>query len=219
MRTLTTDTYALCRVEIVVGCYARIVDWRAIRRVLLMEFLSSEMRALEYRLGKTLLYFDEICAPVGFWELDLSNQDDRWITQELVYLASVEPGYNVIQAKLDAVAPAGALNDEFYRFDGIDFQLPITWVSNVPSKGVLKLFYAREADINANYLNYGSWDRRGTPLLRPDPSCFPPIFKVPAIPKTYNEIKDGIEPIWVYVDKLRVIKSALFKISSSPDTM
>lgn len=184
-----------------------------------MEFLSSEMKMLENRLGKAILYFDEISSPVGYWELDLSDQDDRWLVQELVHLASVEPGYNVIQAKLDAVAPVGAMNDDHYRFDGIDFQIPITWVTNVPSTGVLKFYYARQADINENYLKYGSWDRKGTPLLKPDPSCFPPVFKVPAIPNTYTEIKHGIEGIWVYVEKSHVIKSALSKISSSPTTM
>ena len=208
-----------CRVEIAVACFARVIDWRAMRKVYIMEFLPSELASVEFRLGKTAIYFDEVASAVGYWELDLSNSEDRWITQELVYLASEEPGYNVIQAKIDATAAPGSLSEDQYRFDGIDFQIPITWVANVPSSGVVKLFYARQAAINQNYLQHGSWDRRGTPLLKPDKRCFPPDFRVPAIPNSYDEKRDGIEKIWVYIEKMRVIKDALLKLTPTASKM
>jgi len=73
--------------------------------------------------------------------------------------------------------------------------------------------------INGCYIRTGSWDGKGSPLLKPSQSTFPPIFRVPAIPDDYNEIKHGIEPIWVYIEKIRVIKSALMKVSTSPEQM
>jgi len=208
-----------CRVEVAVACFARLVDWRAIRTVYLMEFLPSEWTSVEFRLGKANIYFDEVSSPVGYWELDLSDSEDRWILQEIVYLASEEPGYNVIQAKIDSTAGAGSLALETYRFDGIDFAIPITWLNNVPSIGVVKFFYARQAAINTRYITTGAWDGKGNPLIKPDKRSFPPDYRVPAIPNNYNENKDGIEPIWVYVEKIRVIKAALLKVSPSPIKM
>jgi len=208
-----------CRVEVAVACFARLVDWRAIRTVYLMEFLPSEWTSVEFRLGKANIYFDEVSSPVGYWELDLSDSEDRWILQEIVYLASEEPGYNVIQAKIDSTAGAGSLALETYRFDGIDFAIPITWLHNVPSIGVVKFFYARQAAINTRYITTGAWDGKGNPLIKPDKRSFPPDYRVPAVPNNYNENKDGIEPIWVYVEKIRVIKAALLKVSPSPIKM
>ena len=208
-----------CRVDVCVACFSRVIDWRAMRRVYIMELLPQEMSAIEYRIGKVNIYFDEVSSAVGYWELDLSSSEDRWITQELVYLASVEPGYNVVQCKLDAVALADSLANPNYRFDGVEFSIPKAWVVEVPQNGVLKFFYARTKSINESYINTGSWNGKLMPLVKPSSKHFTPSFRVPAISPDYDEKRDGIESTWIYIEKIRVIKSALLKVHTSAKKM
>jgi hypothetical protein len=81
------------------------------------------------------------------------------------------------------------------------------------------MFYARQAAINYNYIKYGSWDGRNTVLMKPHNSCFPPDFRVPAIPDNYDEQRDTISTIWVYIEKIRIIKYALLNVSTSAKKM
>lgn len=104
------------RVELMVTLFARIVDWRAYK--LLSSHLSPEERdLLGHRIGRVNLWYDEVISPLGFWRLDLSKPEDNFIAQEIVHLAVLEPGANMM---------APALN-------GVDFDVPSSWLREVRS--------------------------------------------------------------------------------------
>lgn len=52
-----------------------------------------DMRRLYERVGPVNL-FDETMA-VGYYELHLRDQEQRWVAQEIVHLSTREPGENV----------------------------------------------------------------------------------------------------------------------------
>merc|ERR1719421_931176 len=87
----------------------------------------AEQAQVKFRLGPHNLY-DNLYA-VGYYELDLTKPAERWICAELVRLAVLEPGENLI--------------DETY--DGLDFVMPAGWCQTVPTKGLYTAFYCREA--------------------------------------------------------------------------
>lgn len=91
-----------------------------------MLLTTSERRVLGQRLGNHNI-FDPLWA-VDFYEIDLKNPEDRFIAQELVHLAITEPGENCL--------------DESY--ENIDFEMPGSWVTEVPRKGIYTCFYCRE---------------------------------------------------------------------------
>jgi len=49
---------------------------------------------------------------VDYYELDLARQSHRWVMQELLHLAAVEPGNNMVECSLE----------------GIDFDVPAGWL-------------------------------------------------------------------------------------------
>jgi hypothetical protein len=56
------------------------------------------MKILGRRIGYAN-HFNEIMA-ADYNELDLSEREQRWLRQELVHLAAVEPGINCIEVSL-----------------------------------------------------------------------------------------------------------------------
>ena len=56
----------------------------------------------------------------GFYSLDLSKRDERNVCMILVYLAVIEPGENWLAE----------------TYNGRDFELPGTWTTDCPTKGV-----------------------------------------------------------------------------------
>ena len=81
------------RVEVCIIGYARMVDWHGFRNVV-TTLQPGEFRTLQNRIG-TINLFDDVMA-VGFYELDLARSTDRFVMQELLHLASVEPGNNIV---------------------------------------------------------------------------------------------------------------------------
>lgn len=53
--------------------------------------------------------------------MDLEDPEQRWVVQELVHLGCVEPGRNFVEVALQ----------------GIDFDIPKGWETEVPRKGLL----------------------------------------------------------------------------------
>jgi hypothetical protein len=50
--------------------------------------------------------FDYSCLyqqAVDYYELDLSKASQRWVIQELIHLAAVEPGNNVVECTLEGM--------------------------------------------------------------------------------------------------------------------
>jgi hypothetical protein len=59
----------------------------------------------------------------------------RWISQELLHLACMEPGDNQIDV----------------HYDGIGFDIPVGWISEVPKRGLLQLFYCRNINVMSHH--------------------------------------------------------------------
>jgi hypothetical protein len=116
------------RVEICVIAFARTIDWHCYNNII-YRLSPLEKRQLLHRIGLVNL-FDETMA-VDYYELDLAHPAQRLICQEIVHLASVEPGNNVVDCTLD----------------GVDFDIPAMWLSDVPRRGLLCLYYCREQKV------------------------------------------------------------------------
>ena len=132
------------RVEVCVIGYARTVDWHGFRN-LVMTLQVAEVRLLQNRLGSVNL-FDDVMA-VGFYELDLARSTDRFVMQELLHLASVEPGDNIVDC----------------TYQGIDYTVGATWIKDVPNSGVISLYYCREQQVIEKVFTDGSWGSGGSP--------------------------------------------------------
>jgi len=65
---------------------------------LLQRYTQPEMKILGRRIGYANL-FNEVMA-ANYYELDLSESEQRWVCQELVHLAAVEPGIHCIEVSL-----------------------------------------------------------------------------------------------------------------------
>lgn len=77
------------RIEIVVACWARTIDYHGLTNVVAL-LTPPEQAAVIHRLGP-LQTFDEMMA-VGFYDLNLEVPGERFVFQELVHLAGTEPG-------------------------------------------------------------------------------------------------------------------------------
>ena len=132
------------RVEILVIVYARLLDWHGYTSLLSMISIA-EMNMLVKRLGFVNL-FDEVMA-VGYYELDLALVEHRLVAQELVHLAMVEPGENMVDC----------------QYNGVDFPLPVGWGVDVPKKGHFSFYYCREQPVIERVLQYGSYDSQDYP--------------------------------------------------------
>jgi hypothetical protein len=79
---------------------------------------------------------------VGYHEFDLAIPEQRWAAQELVHLAMIEPGENMVDT----------------QYNGVDFPLPVGWGVEVPKKGQFSFYYCREQEVIEKVLKYGSYD-------------------------------------------------------------
>ena len=132
------------RVELFIIAFSKIVDWHGYRN--LLEHLSlAEYAELTRRLASVNL-FDEVMA-VGYYELNIAVPDDRFIAQELLHLAILEPGENIMDC----------------QFNGADFDVPAGWAKQLPERGLLSFYYCREKECIAEVLVHGAYKQDGNP--------------------------------------------------------
>jgi hypothetical protein len=82
VKTFNPHTNSSVRVEILVACWSRTVDYHGLANVLLL-LTPFEQRVLMNRLG-SINAFDEFMA-VGYYDLDLGVKMDRYIFQEILH--------------------------------------------------------------------------------------------------------------------------------------
>eukprot|EP00753_Platysulcus_tardus_P002729 PLAT11849.1.p1 GENE.PLAT11849.1~~PLAT11849.1.p1 ORF type:complete len:1311 (-),score=449.39 PLAT11849.1:73-3516(-) len=111
------------RVDAFVILYARLLDLPNLMDAAIVLLTEEERMQLVHRLG-----WLNVWNPMhsdGYYELDLAMRDDWRLASLLVKLAVKEPGENWL--------------DETYK--GMPFELPLTWVTEVPRKGIVTLTY------------------------------------------------------------------------------
>jgi len=157
------------KVEICVIGYARTLDWHGYKN-LLMNLSIPQAKMLQHRVGYINL-FDDLMA-VDYYELDLSRSSHRWVMQELLHLAAVEPGNNVVECTLE----------------GIDFDVPAGWLKDVPRRGTISFYYCREQRVIEQCFKRGSWECDMTPwFMREDGTEFGESSWSVFAPKWLNE--------------------------------
>ena len=119
---------ALIRIEIIIACWARTIDYHGLTNVLAL-LTPPEQAAVIHRLGP-LQTFDEMMA-VGFYELNLEIPGERFVFQELVHLAGTEPGEpeeSMLQMTING--KAAELNKDWL-------------VGGIPEHSVITAFFVR----------------------------------------------------------------------------
>ena len=201
------------RVEVCVIGYSRTIDWHGFKNVTLALSLR-ELKQLHRRLGYVNL-FDDVMA-VDFYELDLEQPPERFVMQELLHLASVEPGDNMYDC----------------TYAGIDFTVPAGWLKDVPRTGIIVLYYCREQQVIEKIFRAGSWDSGGSPFhTREDGTEFGPSSWSSFTPKWLQQYceKDpehGPRPcsqprdtVWARPYKIRRIKAKMAEKFRDPRKM
>ena len=132
------------RVELFVIAFSRTLDWHGYTN--LLELLSPvELKELRRRIGVVNL-FDDIVA-VGYYELEFSDPEERFVGQELVHMAVREPGENIIGC----------------HFNGISLNMPAGWATLLPDKGLLSCYYCRGQETIEKVMAFGAWEEEGHP--------------------------------------------------------
>jgi hypothetical protein len=90
---------------------------------------ATKQVTLRKKIGAHNLYSD--CTAVGFHELDLTDPQQRFVCGRLVDLAIIEPGENMCAC----------------RYNEIDFDVPSSWLEDIPQKGVFSVFYCRSTHV------------------------------------------------------------------------
>lgn len=108
--------------------FRRIVDGRASSIVYEMFEGESRQRLLK-RLGYLNCFFPEKAD--AQYRLDLSVRDEHCLAHALVLLAVKEKGENWSEEKLD----------------GLEFELPSTWIKAVPHTGILEVGCCKDTSI------------------------------------------------------------------------
>jgi hypothetical protein len=116
------------KVESLVILFSRIIDYPGFLR-LVKALDGPKQILLRKRIGSHNLYID--CNAVGFHELDLTDPQQRYVCGRLVDLAVIEPGENMCGC----------------RYNEIDFDVPSSWLQEIPQKGVFTVFYCRSAQV------------------------------------------------------------------------
>jgi hypothetical protein len=132
------------RVELFVIAFSKTVDWHGYKN--LLEHLNlAEYHELNKRITSVNL-FDEIVA-VGYYELNIAIPDDRFIAQELLHLAIIEPGENIVDC----------------QYNGADMDVPAGWAKQLPEKGLLSFNYCREKECISEVMSHGAYKQDGNP--------------------------------------------------------
>jgi hypothetical protein len=184
---LNLFTGKLNRVEVLVITYPRTRDFHGLVHVYNEWISQAERTLLAYRVGISNL-FDEVMA-VGYYELDLSRPEERFVAQELLQLATAEPGDNQCDT----------------QYEGCDFDIPAPWIAEMPRKGLLQTFYCREAEVVIRVFAQGAYDHKRNPIWTGNggTSNLCPAWLVPFCPLGANQPSGSA---WVKTAKLRLIK-------------
>jgi len=116
------------KVESLVILFARVIDYPGFMRVV-KALDATKQVTLRKKIGAHNLYSD--CTAVGFHELDLTDPQQRFVCGRLVDLAIIEPGENMCAC----------------RYNEIDFDVPSSWLEDIPQKGVFSVFYCRSTHV------------------------------------------------------------------------
>ena len=137
----------LARVEIIVIGFARTVDWHSFKYIQ-HEVSVNEFKELRQRIGLVNMWDESMAC--DYYELDLEDPEQRWVCQEVLHLGSIEPGENMGESMLD----------------GIDFTITSAWLQpdGVPRRGLLQIYYNREARIIRQISEKGAWDHENSPF-------------------------------------------------------
>ena len=201
------------RVEVCVIGYARTIDWHGYKNVTLA-LTPRELKLLHGRVGFVNL-FDDVVA-VDIYELDLERSAERFVMQELLHLASVEPGDNIVDC----------------TYQGIDYTVPAGWLKDVPKTGVISFYYCREQRVIEKVFQSGSWDGSGSPYhKREDGTEFGPSAWSTFTPRWLKQYcepnpKEGPVPCsqpcgsgWARPFKIRRIKNKMMEKFTDPIKM
>jgi Ran GTPase-activating protein (RanGAP) involved in mRNA processing and transport len=112
------------RVELLVTVFGRTIDWLGLTRVYDILF-PFERKMLAFRLGEENMFAEAMA--VNYYELDLADAAQRYVMQELLHIAVSEEGENFVE----------------FQYQGCDYKMPASWVSEVPQTGKISLFYTR----------------------------------------------------------------------------
>ena len=210
---LSMFKHAEQRVEVCVIGYSRTVDWHGFKNVT-FALSPREMRTLHHRIGLINL-FDDVVA-VDFYELDLERPAERFVMQELLHLAAIEPGDNIFDC----------------TYQEIDFTPPAGWLKDVPKSGVISFYYCREQQVIEKIFATGSWDSSGSPWhRREDGSEFGPSTWSTFTPRWLKQYceqqpKHGPVPcsqprdtVWAKAYKIRRIKMKMLDKFADPRKM
>ena len=186
------------RAELCVALFARTIDWRAYHYVL--RYAGPQAcHIATHRIGRLNVFFDGASCAVGYWRLDLTLNDERYIMQELLQLATDEQGQNLVDCE----------------YNGVPFDIPASWAeTEVPRTGEISLFYVRTQQVNSRILAGGLPAGRFVRGLAPQPQQYPPNFIVPSVPVDFCP-GDSVDIPWIVMEKVRLIKEALQKVMGS----
>ncbi len=200
------------RVEVTVCLFSCILDWRGFRHVI-RHVGAAFLGDIEHRLGRINIYCDEVVSPVGWWRLDMKLNEDRWLMQELVHLAHIEPG----NAFLD------------FALDDCTLNVPLEWLIEVPTEQVATFFYCRSKAVIERYMLQGSWTERGDFDESPWPASFPPDYKVLPLHSAFEDSileqqipeSRGVERgySWIELEKIRIVADSLRSSGSTAEVM
>jgi hypothetical protein len=119
VRLLRKLTLPVLRVELCVIAFARTIDFHNFKH--LLDYMTvGEASSLQLRLGLINLW-DESMA-VGFYELDLTMSEHRWVCLELLFLVSEE-------------SPGGKLTDTSYEM--VDFEVLPSFIPSLASASIM----------------------------------------------------------------------------------
>jgi hypothetical protein len=137
----------VARVEIVVIGFSRTVDWHSYKFIQ-HELSVNEFKELRRRIGLVNMW-DESCA-CDYYELDLADIEQRWVCQEILHLGVIEPGENMGEC----------------MYNGVDFVITASWLTDTPRRGLLQVYYNREARIIRKIREKGAWDHDRSPFYK-----------------------------------------------------
>jgi hypothetical protein len=121
-------------VELVIIMWSRVRERHGVGY--LMRFLSlRNQEVVTRRLGAHNVF--DLVAAVGLYELDLGNFRHRYVAAELVRMAALEPGLNMVDCQ--------------YRND--NFEVPRGWTQDLPGKGSFVVHYCRSQQVQSQILN------------------------------------------------------------------
>jgi hypothetical protein len=125
-RLLSKFKFAPTSAEAFVIIFRRTIDWHGLATIL-FDLPSPVVEILRRRLGAATLF--DHGAAVGYYELDLSVAEERWVLLKLLQCGVDEPGVNIVDSAQN----------------GIAFDIPSPWLTgSCPTSGLITFFYCRE---------------------------------------------------------------------------